>query len=85
MGFPRQEYWNGLPFHPPGDLPGPGIEPASPAALALAGEFFTAEPPGKPEINLYWLNLPYCPIPRHCAACCRHAKLNGQGLWDPQA
>ena len=41
MGFPRQEYWNGLPFPTPGDLPNPGIEPVSPA---LAGEFFTTEP-----------------------------------------
>ena len=45
MGFPRQEYWSELPFFPPGDLPNPGIEPASPA---LAGGFFTTEPPGKP-------------------------------------
>ena len=30
MGFPRQEYWNGLPSPPPEDLPNPGIEPASP-------------------------------------------------------
>jgi len=48
MGFPRQEDWNGLPFLPSGDLPNPGIEPASPAAPALAGEFFTTVPPGKP-------------------------------------
>ena len=41
MGFPRQEYWSGLPFPPPGDLPHPGVEPTSPA---LAGGFFTAEP-----------------------------------------
>ena len=41
MGFSRQEYWNGLPFPSPGDLPDPGIEPESPA---LAGRFFTAEP-----------------------------------------
>ena len=46
--FPWQEYWNGLPFLPSGDLPNPGIEPASPAAPALAGEFFTTVPPGKP-------------------------------------
>ena len=45
MGYSRQEYWNGLPFPPQGDLPDPGIKPASPA---LAGRFFTAEPPGKP-------------------------------------
>ena len=43
MGFPRQEYWNGLPFSSPGDFPDPGTEPASPA---LAGEFFnTREAP----------------------------------------
>ena len=43
--FSRQEYWSGLPFPSPGDLPGTGIEPGSPA---LTGGFFTAEPPGKP-------------------------------------
>ena len=46
MGFLKQEYWRGLPFPPPGDLPDPGIEPAS---TALAAEFFTTEPPGKPN------------------------------------
>ena len=35
MGFSRQEYWSGLPFPPPGDLPDPGIEPVSPGAPAL--------------------------------------------------
>ena len=45
MEFPKQEYWSEL-FHPsPGDLPQPGIEPTCPA---LAGRFFTPEPPGKP-------------------------------------
>ena len=44
---PRQEYWGGLPFLPPEDLPAPGIEPASPA---LAGEFFTSVLPEKPCI-----------------------------------
>ena len=48
MGFSRQEYWSGLPFPPPGNLPDPGIEPTSPEAPALAGRFFTTEPPGKP-------------------------------------
>ena len=47
MGFPRQEYWSGLPSPSPGDLPHPGIEPAS---SALAGRFFTTEPPGKPSL-----------------------------------
>ena len=45
MGFPRQEYWSGLSFPSPGDLPNPGIKPMSPA---LAGGFFTTELPGKP-------------------------------------
>ena len=41
MGFFRQEYWSGLPCSPPGDLPDPGIEPASLRTPALAGRFFT--------------------------------------------
>ena len=48
MGFLRQEYWSGLPFPAPGALPDPGIEATSPA---LAGGFFTAESPGKPDVN----------------------------------
>ena len=48
MGFPRQEYWSGLPFPSPGDLPSPGIKFTSPA---LAGRFFTTEPPGKPRLR----------------------------------
>ena len=40
MGFPRQEYWSGWPFPPPGDLPKSGIKPVSPA---LAGGFSTTE------------------------------------------
>ena len=47
--FSNQEYWSGLPFPPPGDLPNPGIEPVSLASAALAGRFFTTEPPGKPK------------------------------------
>ena len=41
MGFSRQEYWSGLPCLPPGDLPCPGIKPASPTSPALADGFFT--------------------------------------------
>jgi len=48
MGFSRQEYWSGLLCPPPGDLPHPGIEPRSLMSPALAGGFFTTEPPGKP-------------------------------------
>ena len=51
MGFSRQEYWSGLPFPSPGDLPNPGIEPRSPA---LEADALTSEPPGKPNyIELY--------------------------------
>ena len=41
MGFPRQEYWRGLPCPPSRDLPDPGIEPASLMSPAMAGAFFT--------------------------------------------
>ena len=51
-GISRQEYWSGLPFLPPGDLPDPGIEPASLASPALAGGFFTTVPPGKPRRSM---------------------------------
>ena len=44
MGFSRQEYWSGLPFPSPGDLPNPGIEPGSPTLREVA---LTSEPPGK--------------------------------------
>ena len=49
MGLPKQEYWSGLPFYPPGDLPNPGIAPSS---FASAGRFFTTEPPGSPYVCL---------------------------------
>ena len=53
MEFPRQEYWSGLPFPSPGDLPDSGTEPASPA---LAGRFFTPEPLGKAlNLRLEWI------------------------------
>ena len=47
MGLSWQEYWNGLPFPPPGDLFNPRIEPASPASPVLADGFFITELPGK--------------------------------------
>ena len=46
MGFPRQEYWTGLPFPTPRELPDSGIEPTFPA---LAGGFFPTAPPGNPQ------------------------------------
>ena len=72
MKFSRQEYWSGLPLPPPGDLPVPVIKPQSSAFPALAGGFFTTEPPGKllgPSMLLqmalfhsfffFWLNIQY--------------------------
>ena len=49
MGFSRQEYWRGLPFPSPGDLPNPGIEPGSPA---LQTDTLISEPPGKSYISI---------------------------------
>ena len=45
VGFPRQEYWSGLPFPSPGELPDPGIEPMSLVSPTLAGRLLTAAPP----------------------------------------
>ena len=50
MGFSWQEYWSGLPFPSPGDLPNPGIEPRSPA---LQADVLPSEPPGKPITFCY--------------------------------
>ena len=54
MGFFRQEYWRGLPFPFPGDLPDPGIEPLSPAWQA---DSLPHEPSGKP--NIYTIDTMY--------------------------
>ena len=66
MGFPRQEYYSGLPFPFPGDLPNPGTEAESPAS---AGGFFTTESPGKPRAVCYWCNkyslILYCAINKY--------------------
>ena len=51
MEFSRQEYWSGLAFPTPGDLPDPGIEPASLVSPALAGRFFTTLPLEKPMVE----------------------------------
>ena len=52
-----QEYWSGLPFPSPGDLPGPGIEPTS---LALVDGFFTTESPGKPTLSAIFALINFC-------------------------
>ena len=61
IGFPRQEYWSGLPFPPPRDLLDPGIKPAPPA---LASRFFTTEPPGM------FQNTVLSPKKIHCNGVC---------------
>ena len=59
--FSRQEYWSGLPFPPPGDLPNPGVEPMSLMSPALAGRFLTTL---APPANI----LEYLLYDRHCLA-----------------
>ena len=51
-GFSRQEYWSGLLCPPPGNLPNPGIEPASLTTPALAGGFFTTSVPLEPWLEV---------------------------------
>ena len=54
MGFSREEYWSGLPFPSPGDLPISGIEPGSPTFQA---EALTSEPPGKSPVNFLMMAI----------------------------
>ena len=65
MGFFTQEYWSGLPFPPLGDQPNPGIEPMSAVSSALAGRFFTTDPPGKPPTRKQTRR---CPLRWKCGA-----------------
>ena len=53
MDFSRQEFWSGLLLPTPGDLPNPGVKPASSAFSALAGGFFATAPPGKPYERIH--------------------------------
>ena len=55
MGYSRQEYWSGLPFPPLGDIPDPGIEPASLVSPALAGGFFTTSTTWEATMSNYTL------------------------------
>ena len=57
----QKEYWSGLPFPPPRDLPGPGIKSMSLASPALARGFFISAPPGKP-FGLYSSTLADMPV-----------------------
>ena len=53
MGFSRQEYWSGLPFPPPGDLPNPGIKPTSLMSPLLVGGFFTTSTTWETPLSLF--------------------------------
>ena len=64
MEFSRQDYWSGLPFPTPGDLPNPEIEPKFPT---LAGGSFTTEPPGKPILYTITYTCPPLPLSSHFA------------------
>ena len=60
LGFSRQEYWDGLPFASPGNLPNPGIKPTSLVSPALAGGFFTTSTTSYlPQGKLFALSFPY--------------------------
>ena len=62
MEFSRQEYWSGLPFHSPGDIPDPGMEPRYPVLLA---DSLPSEPPQEPNIlerSLDFMLVKYDPL-----------------------
>ena len=60
MGSPRQAYWSGLLFPPPGDLPDPGIEPQCPLSPALQVDSLPTEPTGKPFWKVWWMDKSVC-------------------------
>ena len=69
MGFSRQEYWSGLPFSPPQDLPDPGIKPESLTSPALAGRFFTTSdtwealfPNTRTQFQAFFTHLNFIPF-----------------------
>ena len=70
-GISRQEYWGGLSFPLPGDLPDPETESVSPASPALAHRFFTTEPPGEPQFSS---------VPQSCPNLCDSMDSSTPGL-----
>ena len=73
VGFFRQEYWRGLLFLPPGNLPDPGTEPTSPVSPALQADYLSSEPLGKPLILLIGL----CSQKSHDILVHRHLDFGG--------
>ena len=86
MRFFRQEYWNGLPFLPLGDLPNPGIEPMSPVSLVLQADSLPAEPSGKPPyvlFNLLLAALDLCCCTWAFSRCSGWGPLSSGSAWAP--
>ena len=81
MELSLEEYWGGLPFSPPGDLPDPGIRPASPVSPAVAVGFFTTEPPGNLPPWRRWLPSPCVRTPSSLCVCLCS---NFLFLWENQ-
>ena len=83
MGFLRQEYWSGLPFPSPGDLPNPGIEPRS---STFQADTLTSEPPGKPSRHAT-RQIPLLSSPQASAIIWyweeEHVQLQANGYWGP--
>ena len=75
MEFSRAEYWNGLPFPSPGDLPDPGIKPRSPA---LQADYLPSEPPGKPQLKG---NIPLFPLNLGVFTCLKFSQGDGDLSW----
>ena len=79
IGFSRQEYWNGLPFPSPGDLPDPGTEPWS---SALQADALPSEPPGKPLANWSVLREPCSAGPQGTRAQTQMGLLHSAVRWE---
>ena len=90
MGFSRQEYWSGLPCPPPGDLPNPGIEPASLASPTLSGRFFTTSATWEAHtygthIFIYFTVIyifPIISVSYSCLDSPQKGKLKDLGAWN---
>ena len=79
----HQEYWSALPFPPPGDLSNPRIKPMSLVSPALAGRFFTAEPPGKPKQPFTYCVIFFNPVTTTLLwRCCKFLLTNQTKSWS---
>ena len=79
MGFARQEYWNGLPFPSPEDLPYPGIEPGAPI---LQADSLPSEPPGNP--NEFWSTPVFRDQGEKVEPAKKTEKVANEVEWEPE-